>query len=167
MENELLEFERFLSILSQLLSANNAEHCDQIFKDANSDDYRQGDRPLHIRICQEYVFIPRKHASYEIQFMVGTFDNGNLKVTIDGSQNHARPHIHIGHKENYHAVSIALDDISILIDSGDIASWKVGRIVEWVFENQEVLNKMWRCIQPWGDTTSANKRKSKLTDPDL
>ncbi|MCW3110636.1 MAG: hypothetical protein JWQ09_5142 [Segetibacter sp.] len=32
---------------------------------------------------------------HEIKYMIGTFDNGNLKITIDGSKNHARALVHI------------------------------------------------------------------------
>lgn len=164
MENELIELKRFLSVLGLLLSAETEKQCSQIFNEAKARELYLEDTPLHARICQEYVFAKGNLNNHEIKYMVGTFDDGNLKITIDASKNHSRPHIHIGHKKNHHAISISIDEVSILIDSGDIASWKVARIVEWVIENKEVLNKIWRCIQPWGDTTSADKRKSKLTD---
>jgi hypothetical protein len=164
MKNELTELQSIISVLMQLLSSESEEHCNQILKGAKLREFQLEKTPLHIRICQEYVFIGEQQSNHEIKYMIGTFDNGNLKITIDGSKNHARPHIHIGHKKNHHAVSIAIDEVIVLIDSGDIAGWKVGRVVEWIIENKEVLNKIWRCIQPWGDTNSADKRKSKLTD---
>jgi hypothetical protein len=42
----------------------------------------------------------------------------------------------------------------------------VRKIADWVLDNSQILEKMYRCINPWGDTESADKRKKKLKEFD-
>jgi hypothetical protein len=121
---------------------------------------------IYLSACTDAV-LNRNSTPSHISYIVATYDDNNIKITIDVSGNHGRPHVHIGiRKDNFHSVSIAIDNGTILNNSGNIPDWKIRKIVEWVLSNEQLIKKIYRCINPWGDTESADKRKNKLPDID-
>jgi hypothetical protein len=164
MEEDIQDIEIALRKLQQALQADSEDQWNYIINN-EFDPEKNNDTPnrIHIRVYGEVLIEKHSSTSHIIRYLLATYDN--IRITIDASRNHGRAHIHIGIKEDkYHSASIAIDDGTILNNTGNIADWKVRKIAEWVRDNKQILEKIYRCINPWGDTSSADKRKNKLTD---
>ncbi len=118
---------------------------------------------IFVKIYSEIAIGNNSSQRYITKYLVATYDKLNIRITIDASKNHGRPHIHIGiRQDKYHSASIAIDNGTILNNTGNIADWKVRKIVEWANENKLILEKIYRCVNTWGDSPSADKRQKKL-----
>ncbi len=168
MTNEIKDIELAISKLLQAINTDSEDHWDSIINiESEIENIPASANRIHIRTYGEFIIDSQSGISTAIEFLIATYDNDNIRITIDASRNHTRSHIHIGIKQDkYHSISIAIDDGTILNNTGNIASWKVKKIVDWVCENREIIEKIYRCINPWGDTASAEKRKNRLADID-
>jgi hypothetical protein len=150
------------------LLTDNEEQWDKAINNESYEDFSNDHFPetIHVRVCGEILLTQHSSQDKVIRYLVVKYDNDNIRITIDTSQNHGRSaHIHIGIKEDkYHSASIAINDGTILNNTGKIADWKIKRIVDWIADNRQILEKMYRCINLWGDTPSADKQKDKLSD---
>jgi hypothetical protein len=118
---------------------------------------------IFVKIYSEIAIDNNTSQTYLTKYLVATYDKLNIRITIDASKNHGRPHIHIGiRQDKYHSASIAIDNGNILNNTGNIAEWKVRKIIEWANENKHILEKIYRCVNTWGDSPSADKRQKKL-----
>lgn len=166
MTEDIEDIEIAFRKLQQALLADSEEQWDKIINNKSKlkSNIETPDR-IYIRVCGEIVIDRHSPTFNAIEYLVATYDNANIRITIDASKNHVRGHIHIGIREDkYHSASIAIDDGTILNNSGNIADWKVRKITDWVLENRQILEKIYRCINAWGDTVNADKRKNKLPD---
>lgn len=163
---ELQEIEKELrQFFNALLSENELEWDNKIQNFFENINEEESYYTINVSIRGDIIIDKRSTKLELFRYLVATYDFNNIKITIDASGNHQRAHIHIGIKsDNYHSATIAIDNGEILVSSGSIDAWKVTKIVEWVIENKQVLDKIFRCINPWGDVTSADKRKNKLGD---
>lgn len=166
MTEDIKDIEVTFRKLQQALLADSEEQWDTIINDKSELEKKQDSaNRIHIRVCGEIIIDRNSATSDRIEFLVATYDNDNIRITIDASGNHGRAHIHIGiRQDKYHSASIAIDDGTILNNTGNIADWKVRKIADWVRDNRQILEKIYRCINPWGNAPSAEKRKNKLTD---
>ena len=168
MTKDIKDIELAFRKLQQAMLTDSEDDWDSIINvESQIENNPESTNRIHIRIYGEFIIDSQSGISNAIEFLIATYDNDNIRITIDASRNHTRTHIHIGIKQDkYHSISIAIDDGTVLNNTGNIASWKVKKIVDWVHENREILEKIYRCINPWGDTASAEKRKNSLTDID-
>jgi hypothetical protein len=168
MNEDIQDIEIALIKLQQALLGETKEQWDELINgeyELRSD--LDSTNRIHIRVCGEIVIDKQSATSDMIEYLVATYDNSNIRITIDASRNHGRAHIHIGiKKDKYHSASIALDDGTILNNTGNISDWKVKKIIDWVKNNRQLLEKIYRCINPWGEKASADKRRGKLPDVD-
>lgn len=168
MNKDIKEIEITFIKLQQALLSDSEEEWDRIINDKSEIEKKpESQNRIHIRVCGEIIIGKNSGTSGAIEFLVATYDNDNIRITIDASRNHGRAHIHIGiRKDKFHSASIAIDDGTVLNNTGNIADWKVRKITDWVRNNRQILEKIYRCINPWGDLSSAEKRKNRLTDID-
>ena len=164
MKEDIKEIQEFLYKLNLLLLAKNQDEWDKV-RESKMPEEEYYDSIL-TDFCSHKVI--SSEGIETIKFEVATCKNKNIKITIDNSNNHPLPHIHIGtKKDKYHGISMSLDGQVIIKDEEvEIPNWQISEIRDWVNDNQVVLNKMWRCIK-WGDRNSAEKRKSKLNNEGL
>ena len=67
-----------------------------------------------------------------------------IKLRMDGTSNHNRPHIHIDYGKELHAASYAIDSGERLV--GTLNRKYDERIRVWIHENQEKLIEIWSRI---------------------
>lgn len=154
--------------LRRALLTDSEEEWDRIVNDESEIGNNQDSiNRIYIKVCGKLIIDKQSETSNAIEFLVTTYDNDNIRITIDASRNHGRAHIHIGiRRDNYHSASIAIDNGTVLNNTGNIADWKVRKLTDWVRDNRQILEKIYRSINPWEDTTSAEKRKTRLPDID-
>ena len=92
----------------------------------------------------------------ETKYLVLNYEQ--IKLRIDASKNHSRPHIHLDYGKNFHAASIAIDSGEILI--GTIPGKYSKTILEWVNKNREILNKIWVALR---EGQNPDKHKLELS----
>ena len=164
MDRELEDIRNALTTLSEALTSETEEEWDKIINSKKEDNNKKDNLvEICVRIYGELILRRDGSSINATRFLVATYDN--IKITIDNTNNHKRPHIHIGiKKDKYHSASIAIDNGDILNNTRSIPDWKVKRIIKWMTENKEVIEKIYRCINPWGDVESAERRTNKLND---
>jgi hypothetical protein len=164
MKDDIEDIEITLRKLQLALNVETVEEWDKIINDTYElENNQDSDSRIYIRFCGETILDRHSKTSNAIEFLVAIY--GNIRITIDTSRNHGRPHIHIGiKKDKYHSASIAIDNGEIINNSGNIDNWKVNKILDWVKNNKTIIEKIWRCVNTWGDSDSAEKRKNKLNN---
>jgi hypothetical protein len=72
-----------------------------------------------------------------------------IRIKIDGSRNHKRPHIHIDYGKQFHAASYAIDTGERLVGES-----KYDReVAYWINENKPKLLEAWQLVQAGKDAT--------------
>jgi hypothetical protein len=69
----------------------------------------------------------------------------NIKIRMDGNNNHKRPHIHIDYKEEYHSASYAIDTGERL--AGNLETQYDRSVREWIAECRPKLIELWYVMQ--------------------
>jgi hypothetical protein len=72
-----------------------------------------------------------------------------IKIKIDGSKNHKRPHIHIGYGTKFHAASYAIDTGERIVGESKYDY----EVYQWIGQNRSKLQKVWELVQAGKDAT--------------
>ena len=84
------------------------------------------------------------------QFLVRVLED--IKIRMDGSKNHRRPHIHIDYGRKRHTASYAIDTGEKLV--GSLGSQYDRRVLKWIDEYRPKLMMLWENVQTGGRTNS-------------
>lgn len=104
----------------------------------------------------------RRGTPTSIQFLVKGYPWRKLKITIDGSKNHKRPHLHVDIDGKFHVASISINDAELL--AGELPNGFSRIINSWIKLNKELLNKIWVEVEKGNKPDGL---KSTLTEIDL
>jgi hypothetical protein len=68
-----------------------------------------------------------------------------MQVSMDGTKNHSRPHLHLSIGRSKHAAAIAIDDGSVL--AGKLKPVQARVVQKWVVRNRTTLIGLWDTFQ--------------------
>lgn len=78
------------------------------------------------------------------QFHLIVYELAPVKIRMDGSKTHMRPHIHIDYARDRHAATYAIDSGEKLAGR---ATREHKRISEWIIANRDLLERIWSTIR--------------------
>jgi hypothetical protein len=73
-----------------------------------------------------------------------------IRIKIDGSKNHSRPHLHIDYGHAYHAASYAIDNGERLVGKSTYDN----EVCEWIAKHRPKLQQVWTLVQAGQDARS-------------
>lgn len=71
----------------------------------------------------------------------------SVSVRMDGTKNHARPHLHLSIGKKRHAASIAIDNAEFLVGADALTGSQRSEVQNWVKLHNLALNRLWDAMQ--------------------
>jgi hypothetical protein len=75
----------------------------------------------------------------------------SIKIRMDGSKNHQRPHVHVDYGKIYHAASYGIRPAERI--AGELSARYDGAVCSWITQNELRLMAAWELVQAGKDAT--------------
>jgi hypothetical protein len=79
----------------------------------------------------------------------------SVRVRMDGTKNHGRPHVHLDIGKEKHAASIAIDNREVLVGTCTLTTTQLREVQGWIQRHERALERLWNEMQTGGPGVEA------------